>query len=93
MVDRHAESAGADLVSPHAFRRMLADYWDEVHGLGGRAALKKQLGHAPNSADVTERHYLTKNIRRIAREIGKWHTSPLQAIPVDWSTYPVHIPK
>lgn len=92
MVDRHAHAVGAGEVSPHGFRRMLADHWDETHGLSGRAALKKQLGHAPNSADVTERHYISKNTRRVARDIAKWHVSPLQMLAWDWNLYPVHVP-
>lgn len=91
MVDKHAHAAGVPLVSPHGFRRMLADYWDEVHGIGGRAALKKQLGHAIAAGDVTERHYISRNQRRVAREIGKWHVSPLALIPLDWTRFPVHI--
>lgn len=70
---------------------MLADHWDEMHGLAGRAALKKQLGHVTAAGDVTERHYISRNQRRIAREIGKWHTSPLSLVPLDWTLFPVHI--
>ena len=73
------------------FRRMLADHWDEVHGLSGRAALKKQLGHAAAASDVTERHYISRNQRRIAREIGRWHVSPLSLTPLDWTRFPVHM--
>lgn len=91
MVDKHAHAAGVPLVSPHGFRRMLADHWDEVHGLSGRAALKKQLGHAAAASDVTERHYISRNQRRIAREIGRWHVSPLSLIPLDWTRFPVHM--
>lgn len=91
MVDKHANAAGVPLVSPHGFRRMLADHWDEVHGISGRAALKKQLGHTTAAGDVTERHYISRNQRRIAREIGKWHVSPLALIPLDWTRFPVHI--
>lgn len=91
MIDRHAEAAGVPLISPHGFRRMLADHWDESHGLSGRAALKKQLGHATAAGDVTERHYISRNQRRIAREIAKWHASPLALVPFDWSRFPVHL--
>ena len=91
MIDKHATAAGVPLVSPHGFRRMLADHWDEVHGLGGRAALKKQLGHATAAGDVTERHYISRNQRRVAREIAKWHASPLSLIPLDWARFPVHV--
>ena len=91
MVDKHAHAAGVPLVSPHGFRRMLADHWDEVHGISGRAALKKQLGHTAIAGDVTERHYISRNQRRIAREIAKWHVSPLSLIPLDWTRFPVHI--
>lgn len=92
MVDRHANAAGVPLISPHGFRRMLADYWDETHGLSGRAALKRQLGHTSTVGDVTERHYISRNHRRIARELQKWHTSPLAELTLDWTQYPVHIP-
>ncbi len=91
MIDKHAHAAGVPLVSPHGFRRMLADHWDEVHGLSGRAALKKQLGHTAGVADVTERHYIARNTRRVAREIAKWHVSPLSLIPLDWTRFPVHM--
>jgi len=91
MIDKHAHAAGVPLVSPHGFRRMLADHWDETHGLAGRAALKKQLGHVTRAGDVTERHYISRNTRRIAREIARWHTSPLSLIPLDWTRFPVHI--
>ena len=92
MIDRHAHAAGVPLVSPHGFRRMLADYWDEVHGLSGRAALKRQLGHSAAVSDVTERHYISKNQKRVAREILRWHVSPLAEISLDWTLFPVHIP-
>ena len=92
MVDRHAAACGLGEFSPHALRRALADYWDERHGFAGRAVLKKQLGHAANSGDVTERHYISRNRKRVTREILKWHISPLAAVALDWREFPVHIP-
>lgn len=92
MVERHALAAGIEDMSPHAFRRCLADYWDEVHGAAGREALKKQLGHSVGSPDVTEKHYISRNQRRIARELLKMHVSPLAQVGLDWATLPVHMP-
>lgn len=92
MVERHAEAAGIERLSPHAFRRCLSDYWDEVHGMAGREALKKQLGHTSGSPDVTEKHYISRNFRRIAREILKMHVSPVREAGLNWSTLPVHMP-
>ena len=92
MVERHATAAGIERLSPHAFRRCLSDYWDEVHGLAGRETLKKQLGHASGSADVTEKHYVSRNPRRIARELLKMHVSPLAQVGLDWQSLPVHLP-
>ncbi len=89
---KHAEQAGVPHLSPHAFRRCFADYWDEQLGIGGREALKKQLGHAVSVGDVTERHYISRNLRRVAREIMKVHVSPLGEVGLDWESMPVHIP-
>jgi len=92
MIERHAVAAGVGEVSPHGLRRMLSDYWDETHGMGGRHALKKQLGHNLDGGDVTERHYISRNPKRVAREIAKWHVSPLRELKWDWNTFPVHVP-
>lgn len=91
MIEKHAIAAGLPEISPHAFRRCLSDYWDEKRGLAGRAALKRQLGHSTGK-DVTERHYLTKNPKRTAREIAKWYVSPLDELDFDWTIFPVHVP-
>lgn len=92
IVYKHAERAGIQRMSPHAFRRCFADYWDEHLGIGGREALKKQLGHTVAASDVTERHYISRNLRRVAREILKFHVSPLAEIGLPWTSLPVHIP-
>lgn len=92
MIDRHAHAAGVGEVSPHGFRRMLSDYWDEVHGMNGRYALKKQLGHNLDGGDVTERHYISRNPKRVARELAKWHVSPLRELTWNWTDFPVHLP-
>ena len=92
MIEKHAETAGLPRLSPHAFRRLFSDHWDEVHGDALRTVLKKQLGHSLKGSDVTEKHYISRNRRRIVREIMRYHVSPLDAIQIDWSRLPVHIP-
>ncbi len=92
MIDRHAHAAGVGEVSPHGLRRMLSDYWDETHGMSGRHALKKQLGHNLDGGDVTERHYISRNPKRVARELAKWHVSPLREMTWNWNDFPVHMP-
>lgn len=91
VINKYAVAAGIPKLSPHAFRRCFADYWDEQLGIGGREALKKQLGHAVSSGDITERHYISPNLRRVAREILKVHVSPLAEIGLPWEVIPVHI--
>jgi integrase len=92
MVERYALAAGIEGMSPHALRRCLADYWDEVNGAAGREMLKRQLGHTSGSPDVTEKHYISRNHRRIARELLKMHVSPVGQVGLNWSALPVHIP-
>lgn len=91
MIEKHAESVGLPRISPHAFRRLFSDHWDEIHGDALRTVLKKQLGHSLKGGDVTEKHYISRNRRRIVREITRYHVSPLGAIQIDWTQYPVHI--
>lgn len=91
IVKRHALTARLPELSPHAFRRMFADWWDETHGIAGRLVLKRQLGHSLRGQDVTENHYISsKNPRRVIAELLKWHTSPVEHL-LDWRTLPVHI--
>lgn len=92
MIEKHAEAVGLPRLSPHAFRRLFSDHWDEVHGDALRTVLKKQLGHSLKNSDVTEKHYISRNRKRIVREILKYHVSPLDAAKIDWSRFPVHIP-
>jgi integrase len=92
MIEKHAEAVGLPRLSPHAFRRLFSDHWDETHGDALRTVLKKQLGHSLRGGDVTEKHYITRNRRRIVREIMKYHVSPLDSIQLDWAQFPVHVP-
>ena len=91
VVKRRAREAGLPELSPHAFRRAFADYWHDKHGMEGHAVLKRQLGHSLKG-DVTFDHYIDpRNQRRVAEEIRRWHTSPVERIVIDWAHLPVHI--
>lgn len=90
IIKRHARAASLPELSPHAFRRMFADHWDEAHGMAARTILKRQLGHSLKG-DVTQDSYISQNHRRATAEIMKWHVSPFALIAMRWETLPVHI--
>jgi integrase len=90
IVKRHAQVAKLPELSPHAFRRMFADHWDEVHGMTARTVLKRQLGHSLKG-DVTQDSYISRNHRRVTAEIMKWHVSPLANLAIRWETLPIHM--
>lgn len=91
-VRRVADRAGLPEISPHAFRRLFADHWDDVYRMEHRVVLKKQLGHSLNGSDVTEGHYLNgRNSRKIIESLQQYHVCPLEKIDIDWATFPVHI--
>lgn len=90
VVKRAAASAGLPEISPHAFRRMFADHWDETHGMAARTVLKRQLGHSLKG-DVTQDSYISHNQRRVTAEIMKWHVSPLAQMTMRWGKVPVHM--
>ncbi|MCC6454155.1 MAG: hypothetical protein IT328_04380 [Caldilineaceae bacterium] len=92
VISRHGATADLPDISPHAFRRLFTDHWDEVHRMDYRAVLKKQLGHSLRGQDITEEHYLNgKNKRRIVGALQEHHVSPLSKIDIDWGKFPVHI--
>lgn len=91
-IDRYAHTAGCEHVSPHAFRRMFADYWDSVNGDAGFIALKKIMGHG-FYGDVTRGHYIRANVKRTAKQLMAVYVSPVDQLIIDWTAYPVHIPQ
>lgn len=90
VIRRATHTAQLPEISPHAFRRCFADYWDAVHGAAGRIPLKRQLGHSLGN-DVTQDHYISENPRRVIAEIMKWHVSPLLSMTIRMESMPCHI--
>lgn len=92
VIERHTSAIGLPEISPHAFRRAFAEYWDDHYRRGNRILLKLQLGHSLKGGDVTEDHYINQaNYRRVIRDLLAHYVSPLQSIHLDWTAYPVTI--
>lgn len=94
IINDTAKAAGITRMHPHACRSAFISWWLDINKGGGDAAsiaLRLQVGHALDSGD-SQTPYLSKNPNWILRQIRAFHTSPLNAITLDWRRFPVHIP-
>ncbi len=78
LLSRANVTAGQRHISPHAFRRMFSDHWEDKNGISKRSVLKLQMGHSV--ADVTSEYYQRENQMRTVRDIMAYYVSPLDDI-------------